>query len=85
MAKKENIKGYIEYIREGLGLKSLNKFGFFIAEPCFMSFDKKRHLIEFLIEQQDIPQIFFCQQPLLSLYSLGLLNGAILESGEGVT
>ena len=36
-----NLKTYIEYIREGLGLKSLNKLGVFIAEPCFMSFEKK--------------------------------------------
>ena len=59
--------------------------GVFFTEPCFMSVAKKQSMIEYLIEQQDTPQVFFCQQPILSLYALGLLNGAVLESGEGLT
>lgn len=45
----------------------------------------REKMIEIMFEKFNIPKMFLCIQPVLSLYATGSLTGMVLESGDGVT
>lgn len=47
---EKNISKILDFIKNGLQIKTLNKMGVFITETCFMNFNKKKQLVENLFE-----------------------------------
>ncbi len=56
-----------------------------LTEVPFTNKAKKSQLIEKLYEEIEVGQLFFGVQAVLSLYGVGMIEGVVLESGDGVT
>ena len=68
-----------------LKLKSLKNTKLLLSETPFTNKKLKNQLIETLYEQSEVSQLFFGTQGILSLYGVGMIEGVVLESGDGVT
>ena len=56
-----------------------------ITEPPNNPITNRVKLAEKFFEKFDVPQLFFHTQPVLSLYSRGLITGVVLDVGDGCT
>lgn len=56
-----------------------------LSEVPFTNKLKKNQFIERLYEEVEVSQLFFGVQAVLSLYGVGMIEGVVLESGDGVT
>ena len=66
-------------------MKTLANSKILLSESPFANKKQKSALIENLFEQQEVSQLFFGIQGVFSLYGVGMIEGVVLESGEGVT
>lgn len=56
-----------------------------LSETPFINKKAKSDLIESLFEQEEVNQLFFGIQGVFSLFGVGMIEGLVLESGDGVT
>ena len=80
--------GIMEKILDHLLLqlsKYPEEYNIMLTEPIINPREQKERMTDLMFETFNIPGIYFTNPGLLSLYSIGLLEGIALDSGEGVT
>lgn len=78
----ESMEQIYQHVFEGLKT-SPKVHPVLITEPPNNPIANRVKLAEMFFEKFDVPQIFFHTQPVLSLYSRGLITGVVLDVGDG--
>ena len=74
----------LDYVLQQLS-KYPEEYNILLTEPIINPSEQKEAMIFRMFETFNVPGIYFTNPGLLSLYSIGLLEGIALDSGEGVT
>jgi actin-related protein len=68
-----------------LRVDSLADYPVFYCEPPFMHRETKEYIARLLFETHGVRSLIMMPTPVLSLFSVGLTTGLVVESGEGLT
>ena len=68
-----------------LRVESLSDYPVFYCESPFMHRETKEYIARLLFETHGVKSLIMMPTPLLSLFSVGLTTGLVLESGDGLT
>lgn len=68
-----------------LRIDNLSQYPVFYCEPPFMLKDTKEYIGRVFFETHRVGSLVMMSTPLLSLFSVGLTTGLVIESGEGMT
>ncbi|MFX1489499.1 MAG: hypothetical protein ACFFBI_10145 [Promethearchaeota archaeon] len=68
-----------------LRIDNLSEYPVLYCEPPFMNRDTKEYIARLLFETHQVKSLIMMPTPLLSLFSVGLTTGLIIESGDGLT
>ncbi|MBY8985643.1 MAG: zinc ribbon domain-containing protein [Candidatus Lokiarchaeota archaeon] len=68
-----------------LRVESLSDYPVFYCESPFMHKETKEYIARLLFETHGVKSLIMMPTPLLSLFSVGLTTGLVIESGEGLT
>lgn len=68
-----------------LRVESLSDYPVFYCESPFMHKETKEYIARLLFETHGVRSLIMMPTPLLSLFSVGLTTGLVIESGEGLT
>ncbi len=77
------ILNYIFYTL--LRVDSLSDYPVFYCESPFMHRETKEYIARLLFETHGVRSLIMISTPLLSLFSVGLTTGLVIESGDGLT
>jgi len=77
------ILNYIFYTL--LRIESLSEYPVFYCESPFMHRETKEYIARLLFETHGVKSLIMMPTPLLSLFSVGLTTGLVIESGDGLT
>ena len=77
------ILNYIFYTL--LRIESLLDYPVFYCESPFMHRETKEYIARLLFETHGVKSLIMMPTPLLSLFSVGLTTGLVIESGDGLT
>jgi len=77
------ILNYIFYTL--LRIESLSDYPVFYCESPFMHRETKEYIAKLLFETHGIKSLIMMPTPILSLFSVGLTTGLVIESGDGLT
>lgn len=79
------VASFLDYIASQMKIKSLKGSKLLLSETSFPNKRNKSQLAELLFESKEVRQLFFANHGSLGLYGAGMIEGLILDSGEGVT
>lgn len=68
-----------------LRIEDLSQYPVVYIEPLFFPSDIKEYIARVLFETHRVHSLIFIPTPLLSLFSVGLTTGLVVESGDGTT
>ena len=68
-----------------LRIENLSDYPVFYCEPPFVNRETKEYIARLLFETHRIRSLVMMPTPLLSLFSVGLTTGLVIESGDGLT
>ena len=68
-----------------LRIENLSDYPVFYCESPFMNKETKEYIARLLFETHSIKSLIMMPTPLLSLFSVGLTTGLVIESGDGLT
>jgi len=68
-----------------LRIDNLSDYPVFYCEPPFMNRETKEYIARLLFETHRVRSLIMMPTPLLSLFSVGLTTGLVIESGDGLT
>lgn len=68
-----------------LRIENLAEYPVFYCEPPFMNKETKEYIARLLFETHRVKSLIMMPTPLLSLFSVGLTTGLVVESGDGLT
>jgi actin-related protein len=68
-----------------LRIENLADYPVFYCEPPFMNKETKEYIARLLFETHKVRSLIMMPTPLLSLFSVGLTTGLVIESGDGLT
>jgi len=68
-----------------LRVENLSQYPVFYCEPPFMNRETKEYIARVFFETHQVGSLIMMQTPLLSLFSVGLTTGLVIESGDGLT
>ncbi|MHA2281354.1 MAG: hypothetical protein ACXAC5_10915 [Promethearchaeota archaeon] len=68
-----------------LRVDSLSDYPVFYCESPFMHRETKEYIARLLFETHGVRSLIMMPTPLLSLFSVGLTTGLVIESGDGLT
>jgi len=68
-----------------LRIENLSDYPVFYCESPFMNKETKEYIARLLFETHRVRSLIMMPTPLLSLFSVGLTNGLVIESGDGLT
>ncbi|MHA2036038.1 MAG: double zinc ribbon domain-containing protein [Promethearchaeota archaeon] len=68
-----------------LRVESLSDYPVFYCESPFMHRETKEYIARLLFETHGVKSLIMIPTPLLSLFSVGLTTGLVIESGDGLT
>ncbi|MHA2391686.1 MAG: hypothetical protein ACXAEX_06930 [Promethearchaeota archaeon] len=68
-----------------LRIENLSDYPVFYCESPFMNRETKEYIARLLFETHRIRSLIMMPTPLLSLFSVGLTTGLVIESGDGLT
>ena len=68
-----------------LRIDTLANYPVFYCEPPFMHRETKEYIARLLFETHRVKSLIMMSTPLLSLFSVGLTTGLVIESGNGLT
>ncbi|MFX0165065.1 MAG: hypothetical protein ACFE9V_07060 [Candidatus Hodarchaeota archaeon] len=68
-----------------LRIENLSDYPVFYCESPFMNKETKEYIARLLFETHRIRSLIMMPTPLLSLFSVGLTTGLVIESGDGLT
>lgn len=68
-----------------LRIDDLSKYPVFYCESPFMNRETKEYIARLLFETHRIRSLIMMPTPLLSLFSVGLTTGLVIESGDGLS
>ncbi|MHA1987084.1 MAG: hypothetical protein ACW98D_10630 [Promethearchaeota archaeon] len=68
-----------------LRVESLSEYPVFYCESPFMHRETKEYIARLLFETHGVKSLIMMPTPLLSLFSVGLTTGLVIESGDGLT
>ncbi|MFX1454894.1 MAG: zinc ribbon domain-containing protein [Promethearchaeota archaeon] len=68
-----------------LRIDSLAEYPVFYCESPFMHRETKEYIARLLFETHGVKSLIMIPTPLLSLFSVGLTTGLVIESGDGLT
>ncbi|MHA2180256.1 MAG: double zinc ribbon domain-containing protein [Promethearchaeota archaeon] len=68
-----------------LRVESLSDYPVFYCESPFMHRETKEYIARLLFETHGVRSLIMMPTPLLSLFSVGLTTGLVIESGDGLT
>lgn len=77
------ILNYIFYTL--LRVESLSEYPVFYCESPFMHRETKEYIARLLFETHGVRSLIMIPTPLLSMFSVGLTTGLVIESGDGLT
>ena len=85
LQNEEDAKLLLNRVYSELTALNINETPVFLTEPSLNSNKKKRMLADLLLNDFNVPFVFFGTASVLSLYAYGKTDGIIMESGDGVT
>ena len=68
-----------------LRVEDLYNYPIFYCEPPFMNRETKEYIARVFFETHRVKSLIMMPTPLLSLFSVGLTTGLVIESGDGLT
>ncbi|MFW9971892.1 MAG: zinc-ribbon domain-containing protein [Candidatus Odinarchaeota archaeon] len=68
-----------------LRIEDLNQYPVIYCEPPFMHRETKEYIARVFFETHRVNSLIMMPTPLLSLFSVGLTTGLVIESGDGLT
>jgi len=68
-----------------LRIEDLSNYPIFYVEPLFIPRETKEFIARVLFETHKIHSLIMIPSPILSLFSVGLTTGLIIESGHGIS
>ncbi len=68
-----------------LRIEDLTKYPIFYCEAPFINTETKEYLARLFLETHRAKSLMMMPTPLLSLFSVGLTTGLVIESGDGLT
>jgi len=68
-----------------LRIENLEDYPVFYCEAPFMHRETKEYIARLLFETHKIKSLIMMPSPLLSMFSVGLTTGLVIDSGEGLT
>ncbi|MCP4764185.1 MAG: hypothetical protein GY870_20600, partial [archaeon] len=68
-----------------LRIEDLSQYPIFYVEPLFIPRETKEYIARVLFETHKVPSLIMIPSPILSLFSVGLTTGLVVESGHGIT
>ncbi|MFX1570431.1 MAG: zinc ribbon domain-containing protein [Promethearchaeota archaeon] len=68
-----------------LRIDNLSTYPVFYCETPFMHRDTKEYIARLFFETHQVKSLIMMPTPLLSLFSVGLTTGLVIESGDGLT
>ncbi len=68
-----------------LRIENLSNYPVFYCETPFMHRDTKEYIARLFFETHQVKSLIMMPTPLLSLFSVGLTTGLVIESGDGLT
>ena len=68
-----------------LRIENLSLYPIFYCEPPFMQRETKEYIARVFFETHRVGSLIMMSTPLLSLFSVGLTSGLVIESGDGLT
>jgi actin-related protein len=68
-----------------LRIEDLSKYPVFYCESPFINRDTKEYIARVFFETHRVNSLMMMPTPLLSLFSVGLTTGLVIESGDGLT
>ncbi len=68
-----------------LRIENLSLYPVFYCEPPFLHKDTKEYIARVFFETHRVGSLIMMPTPILSLFSVGLTTGLVIESGEGLT
>ena len=68
-----------------LRIENLSLYPVFYCEPPFMHRETKEYIARVFFETHRVRSLIMMPTPLLSLFSVGLTTGLVIESGDGLT
>jgi len=77
------ILNYIFYTL--LRIENLNAYPVFYVEPSFIPSETKEYIARILFETHRVQSLIMVPSPILSIFSVGLITGLVVESGHGIT
>ncbi|MFX0031052.1 MAG: zinc ribbon domain-containing protein [Candidatus Hodarchaeota archaeon] len=68
-----------------LRIPDLSQYPVLYTEPPFLQKETKEYIAQVLFETHRVKQLIMVPTPILSIFSVGLTNGLVIESGDGLT
>ena len=68
-----------------LRIENLSNYPIFYVEPLFIPRETKEYIARVLFETHKIQSLIMVPSPILSVFSVGLNTGLVIESGHGIT
>jgi len=68
-----------------LRVENLSNYPIFYCEPPFIQKETKEYIARLFFETHRVKSLIMMPTPLLSLFSVGLTTGLVIESGDGLT
>jgi len=68
-----------------LRIEDLNQYPVLYCEPPFIQRETKEYIARIFFETHRVNSLIMMPTPLLSLFSVGLTTGLVIESGDGLT
>ncbi len=68
-----------------LRIENLNEYPILYVENLFVQRETKEYIARLLFETHRVGSLIMVPSPLLSIFSVGLTTGLVIESGDGIT
>ena len=68
-----------------LRIENLSNYPVFYVEPSFIQRETKEYIARVLFETHRVQSLIMVPSPILSIFSVGLTTGLVIESGHGIT
>jgi len=68
-----------------LRIEHLSHYPIIYAEHLFVPKETKQYIARLLYETHGVRSLIMMESPLLSNFSVGLITGLVIESGDGIT
>lgn len=68
-----------------LRIENLSEYPVLYTEPPFVQRETKEYIARVLYETHRVKSLFMMPTPVLSMFSVGLTTGLVIESGDGIT